>query len=328
MVLLALAILTGCGGDASGSDPGNVSGNTSGATRAVKDTDGVSITVPEHPERVVVLSEPTLDGALAVGVTPIGTVAGRGQGGVPNYIADLAADIPILGSVAQPNFEAIGKADPDLILVDGSSVNNNPDVLKALASIAPVVYTGLAGGDWRENFQLTADALNKSDEAAKILEEYDAEAARVRQELAPAWGDKTFAIVRWQGNAPSLILKELPAGVALTDMGLQRPPSQDRMGRGHSDPVSLENLATIDADHMFFGTLGGSSVNNPNAGGGTDVTEAQKALETAEKVPGFTDLVAYRNEGITLVDGSLWTSTGGPILMSRLVANVEEALNK
>ena len=39
----------------------------------------------------------------------------------------------------------------------------------------------------------------------------------------------------------------------LSDLGLQRPPAQDREGKGHSEPVSLENLSDIDADYMFIG---------------------------------------------------------------------------
>ena len=70
---------------------------------------------------------------------------------------------------------------------------------------------------------------------------------------------------------------------ALTDLGLKRPQNQDRMGLGHSDPVSLENLNQIDADYMFFGTLGGSSQDNPNAGGTADLSGAQTALKEAEK---------------------------------------------
>ena len=132
--------------------------------------------------------------------------------------------------------------------------------------------------------------------------------------------------VRWQGSGAALILKELLPGRALSDLGLRRPAGQDREGRGHSDPVSLENLQSIDADYMFFGTLGGSSIEDPNAGGTTDIKGGEKALAEAEKVPGFTELNAYQNDRIILVDGSSWTSTGGPILMNSIIDDVLKAL--
>ncbi|MDQ7903584.1 iron-siderophore ABC transporter substrate-binding protein [Phytohabitans sp. ZYX-F-186] len=296
-----------------------------GGTRVVTDIEGTRVTVPERPERVVTLSEPTLDGTLALGVTPVGTTTGRGQSGVPNYLAGRAGGIPLLGSVAQPNFEAIGKARPDLILVDGTSVNNNPPVIALLRKIAPTVYAGYAGGDWRATFGYVAEALNRADRGREILAGYDTRVSTVHGRLGPRLAE-TYSVVRWQGSSASLILKELPAGLALTDLGLRRPPGQDRTGRGHSEPVSLENLAEIDADWMFFGTLGGSSVGNPEAGGGAGVDAARAALTEARAVPGFTALKAYRAGRIVPVDGSLWTSTGGPLLMNLIVDDVERAL--
>lgn len=294
-------------------------------TRVVVDAEGTEVAVPVDPQRVVTLSEPTLDGVLALDVTPVGTVTGRGQSTVPNYLADRAGDIPILGGVAQPNFEVIGAAAPDLILVDGTSINNNPPVIEALREIAPVVYTGFAGGDWRDNFKIVAEALGRADDGERVMADYDAHAADVRAGLGD-YADSTFSIVRWQGGSASLILKELPPGQALEDLGLTRPPGQTERGRGHSEPVSMENLPAIDADYIFFGTLGGSSVGNPTAGGAADTSDAEQALADAVAVPGFTELNAYQQGTIIPVDGSAWTSTGGPLLMNRLVDDVQAAL--
>lgn len=294
-------------------------------TRVVVDAQGTEVEVPVAPQRVVALSEPTLDGVLALGVTPIGTVTGRGQASVPNYLVDRAGDIPILGGIGQPNFEAIGAAKPDLILVDGTSVNNNQPVLDALAHIAPVVFTGYAGGDWRDNLGFVADALGLAEEGEQVLADYDARVEAAKPRLA-AYADDTFSIVRWQGNSAGLILKELLPGRALEDLGLKRPAAQDRAGHGHSEPVSLENLQEIDADWMFFGTLGGSSVDNPSAGGAVDAAGAEAALADAVQVAGFTQLSAYKADRIVPVDGSVWTSTGGPLLMNRIIDDVLAAL--
>lgn len=322
--LTLVALLAACGlGDPGDKGSGDDAGV--GATHTVTDIEETQMEVPTAPQRVVALSEPTLDGALALGITPVGTITGRGQSTVPNYLADLAADIPLLGGVAQPDYEMIAAADPDLILVDGTSINNNPEAMSVLREIAPTYYAGYAGGDWRVTFRNVGTALNLADQAEQVIADYDAKVASAKDDLAQ-YADDTFSIVRWQGNSAALILSELPAGMALTDLGLARPPSQDRRGRGHSEPVSLENLADIDADHMFFGTLGGSSVGNADAGGSSDTASAEKALAEAEAVPGFTSLEAFRAGQIYPVDGSLWTSTGGPLLMSGLIDSVLEVL--
>ncbi|SES11224.1 ABC transporter substrate-binding protein [Corynebacterium cystitidis] len=322
--LKLLAVSTAVAGLASCSDTGT-SVTATGATRTMVDVEGTTVEVPDKPQRIVTLSEPTLDAVLALGHTPVGTVAGRGQQTVPSYLMDRAADIPLLGSVSQLNFEAIGAVQPDLILVDGTSVNNNPPIVEALREIAPTVYTGYAGGDWRKNLGFVSQALNEEGEGEKVVEKYEKRAEEMKKQLT-AYHNDTFAIVRWQGNAPSLILKELPAGRALEDIGLKRPPSQDRLGRGHSWPVSAENIAEIDADYMFFGTLGGSSVTNPEAGGDADRAAAEDALRVAIQVPGFTDLTAYQKNHIIPVDGAAWTSTGGPLLMNRILDDVETNL--
>lgn len=295
-------------------------------TRMVTDASGQEVALPLEPTRVVTLSEPTTDNALALGITPVGAVSGRGQSGVAAYLADRAGDVPILGSVGTPNLEAVGAAHPDLILVDGTSVkSDDTDTLNALKQIAPVFYTAHSGDDWRETFTRTADALGVPDEASTKLADFDAHVAAVSSRLNDGgYLDQTYSVVRWQGDSAGLILKELPAGQALSALGMKRPANQDRNGEGHSEPVSLENIDQIDADWIFFGTLGKSSVNNPSAGGATGVEASEAALAEARASVGFDSLAAVRAGHVIPVDGSLWTSTGGYLLMEGIVANIED----
>lgn len=323
---LALASLTLGACSSTQPAPASSSGaNGTSETRVVTDASGQEVTLPSHPTRVVTLSEPTTDNALALGVTPIGVVSGRGQQTVPNYLLDRAGDIPILGSIGTPNLEAIGAAHPDLILVDGTSVkNNDTETLTALGQIAPVFFTTQSGGDWRETFALTADALGVPEQADVKLAEFDQHVADVSARLKDAgYLDQTYSVVRWQGDSAGLILKELPAGQALTALGMKRPANQDRDGEGHSESVSLENIDQIDADWIFFGTLGKSSVNNPSAGGATGVEASAAALEEAKNTVGFDSLGAVQANHVIPVDGSLWTSTGGYLLMDGIVSSIE-----
>lgn len=329
IVGVALAALVAGACSPSQSTPASSSGPMSTAateTRMVTDASGQEVALPLEPTRVVTLSEPTTDNALALGITPVGAVSGRGQAGVAAYLADRAGDVPILGSVGTPNLEAVGAAHPDLILVDGTSVkSDDTDTLNALKQIAPVFYTAHSGDDWRETFTRTADALGVTDEASTKLADFDAHVAAVSSRLNDGgYLDQTYSVVRWQGDSAGLILKELPAGQALSALGMKRPANQDRNGEGHSEPVSLENIDQIDADWIFFGTLGKSSVNNPSAGGATGVEASEAALAEARASVGFDSLAAVRAGHVIPVDGSLWTSTGGYLLMEGIVANIED----
>lgn len=315
-------LLTACGS----SSPSTQEKQSGEGQRTITDIEGQEVSLPLKPQRVITLSEPTLDAALALGITPLGSVAGRGQSDLPNYLKDRAKGVEILGSVSELNYEAIGALKPDLILADGTSINNRPDILEILRAIAPVVYCGYAGGPWERNFDYVAQALNLEAEGHKVKDDYAKKLASTKEELAPRYSQSTFSIVRWQGSGPSLILKELPAGQVLEGLGLKRPASQDRMGRGHSEPVSLENLASIDADYIFLGTLGGASQANPQAQGRADLAGAQEALQKAKETSGFTQLTAYQKDQILLVDGSLWTSTGGPLLLEGILEDVRKHL--
>ena len=329
IVGVALAALVAGACSPSQSTPASSTGPMSTAateTRMVTDASGQEVALPLEPTRVVTLSEPTTDNALALGITPVGAVSGRGQAGVAAYLADRAGDVPILGSVGTPNLEAVGAAHPDLILVDGTSVkSDDTDTLNALKQIAPVFYTARSGDDWRETFTRTADALGVTDEASTKLADFDAHVAAVSSRLNDGgYLDQTYSVVRWQGDSAGLILKELPAGQALSALGMKRPANQERNGEGHSEPVSLENIDQIDADWIFFGTLGKSSVNNPSAGGATGVEASEAALAEARASVGFDSLAAVRAGHVIPVDGSLWTSTGGYLLMEGIVANIED----
>lgn len=295
-------------------------------TRIIKNAFGDNIVVPAGPERVAAMSEPTLDNALALGATLIGGTAGRGQSAIPNYLEEKGHGVPILGNVAQPSYGALKEAKPDLILIDGTSIGTDQQVIESLTAIAPLAYTGYAGGDWRDNLRITADALNMTSEADDLVSDYNGKIKSAQRKLEK-YRSKTFSIVRWQGDNASLILKELPAGRALTDLGLDRPQNQDRDGEGHSEPVPRENLADIDADYIFLGTLGGDDEMGSGGGTGTvDVERAKKVVGEAAKVPGFTRLRAYQEDHIIPVDGSLWTSAGGVLLMNTIVDQIVELL--
>ncbi|WP_306205943.1 ABC transporter substrate-binding protein [Actinoplanes sp. RD1] len=317
--LLALSV-TGCT-NSSGDDAA-----TGGTTRTVTDGKGATVTVPASPARVITLSEPTLDGALALGANVIGTTSGRGQSTVPAYLTEKAAGIPVVASVAGPQVEQILALKPDLIVTDGT-VSADDAVLGQLAEIAPTVYVSTTGADWKTAFTTLGAVLGKQQEATRVLDGYTGRVAEIKGKLG-SHAQETVSIVRWGTGQPSLLLRELPPSKILADLGLKRPPAQDKDGPGHSQPVSRENLDQLDADWMFFGTLGGAT--NPTGGntGTAAGTEASRTMLTGDavKAPGFTDLEAYRDKHVVPVDGSAWASSGGPLAATVILDQTAEAM--
>ena len=70
----------------------------------------------------------------------------------------------------------------------------------------------------------------------------------------------------------------------------------------------------------------GNLAPHQEAGGAADVDDAIKSIQEAQKVPGFTDLKAFQANRIIPVDGSAWTSTGGPLLMHKILDDINAAL--
>jgi iron complex transport system substrate-binding protein len=126
-------------------------------------------------------------------------------------------------------------------------------------------------------------------------------------------GTAEVSITRWNPQGPAYMLNDSFAARVLADIGLKRPAAQQQPGVGHSPPLSLEQIGLIDADWLFLGTL------SPEG-------DAVAALETAKAHPLFQQLRAVRAGHVVPVDGSQWTSLGGPLAALAILDQVAQAM--
>jgi iron complex transport system substrate-binding protein len=324
-VIAALLALLALGLGACGDSGSSEAGGATSETRTITDAKGEQVTLPAQPARVLPLSEPTLDATIALGIQPIATTAGRGQNAIPAYLQSRAKSIKSVGGLGAPNLEQVAQLAPDVILLDGTAFQDAA-VIDKLRQIAPTVFVSKTGQDWRTAFEGTADALGRADQGADVLAAYDQRVNETKLAIAER-ADETVSIVRWAGiGLPAVLMKELCSGRVLTDLGLPRPAFQDDTGPGHTVPVSLEELEKIDGDWMFFGALGGGGVDAGGVDTPADVASAKAAIETAQETPGFDRLKAVKAGQVVPVDGSAWTSAGGPIAANLIVDDVARNL--
>ncbi|MCH7373883.1 amonabactin ABC transporter substrate-binding protein [Aeromonas sp. MR19] len=280
-------------------------------TRQVTDADGKTQVVPAQPKRVVVLSEIDLDTALTLGLQPVGTVNGRGQGTLPRYLLTKAGkDIAVVGDLDNPNLERLIDLEPDLILTG----QTKPELLTLLQEIAPTVVTGNWGDSWKEIFNRSAHVLNRDAEGKAFLAQYDARLQEARSKLAKHQGER-LSIVRWNPKGPSYMHGGTFASSVVEEMGLARPTHQIGDKTPHSPALSLESLNLLDGDWLVIGTLSASG-------------DAVDAMKQAEQTPAFQQLNAIKGKRFGAVDGSLWTSTGGPQAALRVIDDVELLMSK
>lgn len=316
ILVALLVLLAACGGapaePAPTSAPAAPTTAPAADTRTITDARGAQVVVPVAPQRVIALTEHDLDSALALGITPVGAVNGRGQAGLPTYLGERINGIESVGSLAEPSLEKVAALNPDLILA-GNLIPQIEALLPDLEQIAPVVKTYSAGEDWKTAFAGTAAALNRSAEAEAFLSDYNARTAAIRA-LLPNDGPNEASVVRWMPQGPVVMVPSTFSSLVLADLGLARPAAHAELGGGHgahSDPLSLEQLELIDSDWLFIGAL--------NAEGST-------ALETARSNSLFQQLDVVKAGNVAVVDGAVWTSIGGPLAAMVVLDDVEASL--
>jgi iron complex transport system substrate-binding protein len=283
-------------------------------TRTITDATGQQVEIPTDPQRVITLSEQDLDAALALDVKPIASVNGRGQSTFPMYLNERTAGIESVGSFTEPSIEKIVTLKPDLILI-GGIFPRIEGLLPQLREIAPVVVTYKLEDDWKTAFKGTAAALSRETQADTFLSAYDQEV----QEMQAAFGSNArqeVSIIRWSPEGPAIMAPESFSRLVAADLGLKRPEAQQSIiiqpGHLHTEPLSLEQLNQIDADWVFIGTL------NP---------EGVTALDSARQSPLFQQLNAAKNNRVVDVDGTIWTSRGGPLAALIILEDIRRAFN-
>ena len=247
--LVALAA-TACGG---GSPDSVTAPGPAAQTRTVVHAMGIAEIIG-MPERVVVLDTGELDSVLALGVVPVGAVSAFANGELLSYLGDQARGVEIVGTIAEPNLEAIAALDPDLIL---SSKARHEDIFGQLSQIAPTVFAERVGVAWKENFTLAGEALGKSAEAERILADYQ----QLAEQTGQRFGDPaatSISMVRFVGDVVRLYGQGSFIGSILDDAGFARPSVQ-QVDQTFVE-VSREQITQAEGDLMFYASFGAAGV--------------------------------------------------------------------
>jgi iron complex transport system substrate-binding protein len=270
VVLASLALLAaGCGGDgdgapSAGADPaattpvdmpaglpdgrGAVRTNADG-TRTVTSSWGTAV-VPAEPRRIVsVLGYIDLESMLALGVTPVaaGTQGGTVASGFAPHLEGLVDGVERLAWVDGAPVERIAALRPDLIFAPDA------DSAELLSGIAPTVPAGAVVEDWKGDLRYIAAVLGLDEGADRLLEEYERDAADLRDRLEPLLAGRTVASPQVAYDHSQVYIDGADAfsSQVLTELGMTLAPM---VTGATADPiaVSFERLPEIDADILFW----------------------------------------------------------------------------
>ena len=241
-VAMAIASVSGCA-----TKTPEVTGTT---TVEIKHAMGTT-PVPASPKRVVVLDTDKIDTALTLGVTPVGAARAGELNGWPTYFgADATKGIKEVGTLQEPNLEAIAALRPDLIL--GSKFRQEK-FYDELAKIAPTVFTENVGKPWKENFLLDGQALGKKAKAAELLAGYEKRAKELKINRS-----LKVSVVRFMPDHIRVYGPESFSGIVVHDAGVPRTAFQMLEGKQDRrfEKVSPERLADVDGDFIFVAAYG------------------------------------------------------------------------
>nr|WP_246001404.1 iron-siderophore ABC transporter substrate-binding protein [Allorhizocola rhizosphaerae] len=297
LIGLALLALAACGSPAK-NEP-------AGSTVEFKHAMGTTA-IPAAPKRVVVLDTDKVDTALSLGIKPVGAARAGELTGWPTYFgADATKDIKEVGTVQEPNLEAIAALKPDLIL--GSKIRQEKFYAE-LNKIAPTVYTENIGKPWKENFLLDGAALGKGEQAKSLLDAYQKRASglKVNKSLK-------VSLVRFMPDHIRVYGPESFSGIVLGDAGVQRTQFQKLESQQDKRfaKVSPERISDVDGDFIFVAAYG-------------EKAAAEQTRITAG--PLWTSLSAVKAGKVQIVPDETWMTGIGVTAANKILDDLEKYL--
>lgn len=313
VMLAALAptvlLLAACGSPSTeGAGSGASATGETPATIAVATAQG-EVDVPQDPETIITFDLATLDTLDRLGVD----VAGVPEAPYPDYLSDYAeGDLPRIGSLFEPDYEAVAELDPDLIVVSGRSLEAMPE----LENIAPTIDLSTDPEDYlasvERNVSTLGEITGESEAAASALDSLETEIAGTRA-LGEEAGSGLFVMTT--GGEVSAYGAGSRFGFVHDVLGIE--PASDIDAARHGEPVSFEFIAEADPDWLLV--LDRNSAIGQSEGG------AAEAILANELVAQTT---AWSQDQVVYLDPVSWYITaGGLTAMDTMVSDVRDGLS-
>jgi iron complex transport system substrate-binding protein len=239
-----------------------------------------------QPQKIVAIGPNMLEMLLALGIQPIGyadyfslpaSKFDRPSEQIP-FLGSRVTKQPLnIGSADDPSLETIAQLQPDLILGD---VYSNQDEYNLLSQIAPtLLYTYAVDEQWQSQIRAIAQALGKSEQAEQVIKQYTDRIAQTKQALQPVVAKYPQVLLLGserleQGIEIDPYNHDSYCSALLKDLGFQivfPPNGEGKEGQGGK--LSLEILPQLDSDLIIvqgynsnFSNVKGNLVNHQITG--------------------------------------------------------------
>ena len=297
--LASIFTLAACGAQEGAADAADSTTVTSNAetetTVAIEDARG-SVEVPKDPENVAVLDFGHLDTLIALGKQD--AVTGTATDNMPAYLADKADQFENVGTLKEPNVEALANLAPELIIIS----NRLLDFAEQLEEIAPVVVLSVDYTDYwgsvQKNITTLGVIFDEEEAAEEAIVTLNEEIESVKAKTAGI-SEKTLTLLLNDGSM-SAFSTGSRFGFIYETLGFT-PVDAAIEDSTHGQSVGYEGLLEINPQILF--------VIDRTAALGTASDEHAALLENDFVYQ--TD--AYKNNKIINLSSDLWYLSGGGI---------------
>lgn len=289
--------------------PKFVGGNSEPVSETITITHELGETpVTTNPQKVVVFDYGILDALDSLGVNVIGVV----QSGLPDYLTKYAGEeYSSIGTLKEPDMEAIFALTPDLIIISGRQA----DYYEELNKIAPTIHLGIDNADYLGSFKSNMDILGqifgKEKEVSSKVEEIEKAIAELNAKVTEK--NINGLITLANDGAFSVYGQESRFGIIHKEFGVT--PVDTTIDSGtHGQKATFEYVAEKNPQYLFV-------VDRAAVTGGN--TSAKELFDN--ELVARTD--AYKNDNIVYLDPTIWyTSVGGFTSTLRMVEEVDAAI--
>lgn len=307
LTAFAVVLLAACGANKQTS---KTTTSSSAASQVTVQTANGDVKVPTNPKKIVTLDLGAADTIRALGKES--SIVGMPKKTLPAYLKNLPSSIKNVGSMKEPNMEAIAALKPDLIIASGRTAQ----YVKKLKEIAPTVLFQTDNKDYWGSTKKNILSL------ASIFGEDGTKKAK--SELATL--DKEIQTVvaaneKSNKNALAMMLNEgaisafgAKSRFAFLYSTLKFKPTDAKIKESrHGQEVSFESIKQINPDIIFV-------LNRTLAIGGDN--SANKDLLNNSLIQ---ETNAAKNKTIVNLTSDLWYLSGGGLESTKLM--IEDVKN-
>lgn len=237
---------------------------TSTGPVSLTDSYGREVELEKPAERVAVLEWQQTEDLLTLCVNPVAAADVKGYN---TWVSaeELPAGTTDVGTRGEPNLEALFATNPDLIVVEAYTAQD--DILKQLAKYdVPVLATKGADakdpiGNMKDTFQLIAEATGREERADEVVAEFDDQLAEAKETIADsdAAGTEFVYFDGWIDGA-NVAIRPFGQGSLVGELGEEI--GLKNAWTGEVDPAyglgqtDIEGMTTVgDATFFYTGTV-------------------------------------------------------------------------